>query len=74
MEVNRMGNNDVERLTLTVDEARKMTGLSRGSMYQAIYSGQVPSIRVGRRILVPRARLEQILNGMQKGDKSDNDK
>lgn len=69
-----MGNNDTERLILTVDEARKMIGLSRGSMYQAIYSGQVPSIRVDRRILIPRARLEQILNGVQKGDKSDNDK
>jgi len=70
-----MGNNDdMERLTVTVDEARKMMGLSRGSMYQAIYAGQVPSIRVGRRILIPRARLEQILNGMQKGEKSDNDK
>jgi excisionase family DNA binding protein len=74
MEVSKMGNNDTERLILTVDEARKMIGLSRGSMYQAIYSGQVPSIRVDRRILIPRARLEQILNGVQKGDKSDNDK
>jgi excisionase family DNA binding protein len=75
MEVSKMGNNDdADRLIVTVDEARRMMGLSRGSMYQAINTGQVPSIRVGRRILIPRARLEQILNGMQQGEKSDSDK
>jgi excisionase family DNA binding protein len=54
---------DTECLTLTVEEARRMLGLSRGSMYLAISTGQVPSIRVGRRILISKVRIQQILNG-----------
>lgn len=51
----------VEKLVISVEEARKLLGLSRGLMYQAVKSGQVPSIRIGRRILIPRALLEQML-------------
>jgi excisionase family DNA binding protein len=54
-----MDNSD--RLTFTVDETRKKLGLSRGLIYQAIHEGQIPSIRIGRRILIPRAALEKLL-------------
>lgn len=52
---------DADRLTLSVDEAGKMLGLSRGLMYQAIRKGEIPSIRIGRRILIPRAALYRML-------------
>jgi len=52
---------DTDRLTLSVDEAGKMLGLSRGLMYQAVRKGEVPSIRIGRRILIPRAALYRML-------------
>jgi excisionase family DNA binding protein len=48
---------------LTVEEARKILRLSRNSMYTAIARGEIPSIRVGRRLLVPRAALELMLGG-----------
>jgi excisionase family DNA binding protein len=50
-----------DRLTLTVKEAGKKLGLSRGLMYEAIRRGQIPSIRIGRRILIPRLALERLL-------------
>lgn len=50
-----------DRLTLTPKEAGKLLGLSRGLMYEAIRTGQIPSIRIGRRILIPRAALERLL-------------
>ncbi len=50
-----------ERLVFTVEEARRQLGLSKGSMYEAVRSGQIPSIRVGRRILIPRAALQRLL-------------
>jgi len=53
--------NDREKLVISVEEARKLLGLSRGLMYQAVNSGQVPSVRIGRRILIPRVLLEQML-------------
>jgi excisionase family DNA binding protein len=55
-------------LTLTVEEAGRMLGVSRGVAYEAVRRGQVPSIRVGRRILVPRLRLEQML-GLENGER-----
>lgn len=49
------------RLVLSVEEARQQLGLSRGLMYEALRSGQIPSIRIGRRILIPRVALERLL-------------
>lgn len=50
-----------ERLAFSVEEARKLLGLGRGSMYEAVRIGQIPSIRIGRRILIPRVAIEQLL-------------
>ncbi len=52
-----------EKLVISVEEGRKLLGLSRGLMYEAVRSGQIPSIRIGRRILIPRALLERMLEG-----------
>ena len=54
--------NETERLTLTVDEAGKALGLSRCGAYEAVARGEIPSVKVGRRILVPRAALERMLD------------
>jgi excisionase family DNA binding protein len=47
---------------LTVDEVAEILRIGRISAYQAIERGEIPSVRVGRRILVPRIRFEQMLN------------
>ena len=44
---------DTGRLTYTVDEASIMLGLSRNSAYEGVARGDIPSIRVGRRLLIP---------------------
>jgi excisionase family DNA binding protein len=49
------------RLTYTVEEAAELLGVSRGSAYQAAREGQLPTLRLGRRLLVPRDALEQML-------------
>jgi excisionase family DNA binding protein len=48
-------------LTLTVEEAGQLLGISRGAAYRAAACGQIPTIRLGRRLLVPTARLHQLL-------------
>ncbi len=43
--------------TITVDEAHALLGvdkISRGGLYAAIKRGEVPSLRLGHRILIPR--------------------
>ena len=58
-----MKKKDMEPLVITVEHARKLLGLSRSLMYQAINSGQIPSVRIGRRILIPMAQLDRLING-----------
>jgi len=53
---------DNERLTITVDEAATRLGLSRNGAYEAVRRGEIPSLRIGRRVLVPRAALERMLD------------
>ena len=52
---------ETERLTLTVDEAAQVLGISRALAYELIARRQIPSLRLGRRIVVPRRALEVIL-------------
>jgi len=49
------------KLTLTVQEAATLLGIGRNSAYEAVKTGTLPSVQIGRRILVPRAALEQML-------------
>lgn len=51
-----------ERLTLTVEEAARLLGISRSFAYEAVAAGELPSIRIGRRVLIPRAALERLLD------------
>jgi excisionase family DNA binding protein len=50
-----------EPLTYTVEEAAELCGVSRAVAYSAVHAGELPSVRLGRRILVPRARLLALL-------------
>jgi excisionase family DNA binding protein len=51
----------IERKTCSVEEAAKILGISRNTAYDAVRSGQVPTVKIGRRLLVPRAALERML-------------
>ena len=51
------------RLTLTVEEVAATLGISRAFAYEAVRRGEIPSIRIGRRVLVPRAALERLIDG-----------
>jgi excisionase family DNA binding protein len=48
---------------LTVEEAARYLRISRGLAFAAVRDGSLPSIRIGRRILIPRSRLEAMLDG-----------
>ena len=52
-----------ERLALTPDETAVKLGMSRDAVYKAIHAGQIPSIRIGALIKVPRVQLERLLSG-----------
>lgn len=52
-----------KRLVLSVTEAAAALGISRAHAYELVARGELPSLRLGRRIVVPRRGLERLLDG-----------
>lgn len=59
-----------ERLTLTnapdvltVEQVAELLRISRGSAYEGVRTGEIPALRVGRTIRVPKYRLQELLGG-----------
>jgi excisionase family DNA binding protein len=50
------------RMTLTVNETAERLGIGRNQAYEAVKNGQIPAIRIGKRLLVPEAALERLLD------------
>ncbi len=51
-----------DQLLLTVPEAAKLLRISRNLAYELVARGEIPSVRLGRVIRVPRTALERWLN------------
>lgn len=50
-----------DRVTLNVTECAARLGISRGLCYRLLREGRLPMLRLGRRLLVPRKALEDML-------------
>lgn len=58
-----MRTND-QPLTISVPDAgRRYFGIGKNAAYQAARRGEIPTIRIGKRLLVPLAALERMLQG-----------
>jgi excisionase family DNA binding protein len=57
-----------ERQTYTIEEAARIIGIGRNSAFEAAKRGEIPVIRVGRRILVPRVALDRLLEARGKAE------
>ena len=60
-----------DRLVFTVEEAAELLGISRSFAYEAVQRGEIPSMRIGKRILVPKAALVRFLDAVGNGGRSD---
>lgn len=49
--------------TMSVEQAGLILGLSRNGAYAAAARGDIPTIRIGRKLLVPKHRLFALLDG-----------
>jgi len=54
-----------DRLTVSVEEAGKLLGIGRSSAYGVIRRGELPFLKIGRRILVPRSALFRKIEDLQ---------
>jgi len=55
---------------LTVDEARRVLRIGRRQLYRAIAKHDVPALKVGRSIRIPRSGLEAWLAASAEGRES----
>jgi len=51
-----------KRLTLTIEETAALLGIGRNLCYSRVKTGEIPVIKVGRRLLVPRRALLKLLD------------
>ena len=56
------------RLTYTVEEAGEMLGISRAKAYESARTGELPTVRFGRRMVVPVDGLLRLL-GVSEDDR-----
>lgn len=47
--------------TITVEEAGRILGISRSAAYRAAKRGEIPTLRIGRRLVVPAAIFFRML-------------
>lgn len=52
-----------ERLTISVTEAAQLLGIGRGTAYECVRTGELPSIKLGRRIVIPKRALQALVDG-----------
>ena len=52
---------ELDRLTLTVEEAGRLLGISRALAYRMARTDRLPTVRFGNRIVVPKKAIETML-------------
>jgi len=52
-------------LTLSVTEAARLLGISRAFADELVARGELPSLRLGRRVVAPRRALEQLVERVE---------
>lgn len=57
-----LGADRAERRTISVEEAGRRLGVSRNSAYEAAKRGEIPTIRIGRLLLVPEIAFERLFD------------
>ncbi|WFU36299.1 helix-turn-helix domain-containing protein [Bradyrhizobium brasilense] len=55
------GSKEDKRLVYEVPEAGALLGLGRNASYEAAKRGDIPTIRIGKLIRVPKAAFDQML-------------
>jgi excisionase family DNA binding protein len=50
-----------DRQVLTVSEAANVLRLSRAFTYELVARGEIPAVRLGRRIMIPGVAIDRLL-------------
>jgi len=55
---------------MSFEEAGELLGISRAFAYELVARGELPHLRLGRRLLVPRKALHELLEAAQRQPKT----
>lgn len=58
--------NEGEKLTYSIPEVARLFGIGRNQAYEAAERGDIPTVKIGHRLLVPKAALSRMLIGAGK--------
>jgi len=61
--ITQEGRPDPKPLTLTIPQAAELLGISVSKAYEAARVGDLPTVKIGARVLVSRRRLEELIDG-----------
>jgi excisionase family DNA binding protein len=67
MAVSGMAKVRLEPKTYTVEQATEILGISRAGAYEPVARGEIPHLRIGKRILVPRSALHRLIEAAGTG-------
>ena len=56
-----MAKNEENCLTYSIAEAADKLGIGKNQGYEAARRGEIPTIKIGKRVLVPRAAFDRML-------------
>ena len=59
-----------EAHTLSVEHAARLIGVSRSTAYRLVRDGELPAIRVGRRVLILKKPLMEMLEAEEDTSRS----
>lgn len=50
-----------EKITFNIQEAAEIMGISKSLAYRLASNGEIPCMKLGNRILIPKARLYEFI-------------
>ena len=50
-----------ERKTYDIEQVSRLLGIGRNQAYEAVKRGDIPTIKIGKRFLVPKTALDRLL-------------
>ena len=56
---------EAEPLAIAVEEAAHLLGISRSLAYELCARGELPTIRLGRRLVVPKRALVEMIENVE---------
>lgn len=63
MDLGREVASPITRQTYRLEEVAKLFGIGRNAAYEGARRGDFPTIRIGKRIVAPKAAIDRMLQG-----------